>query len=86
MAQTTQDHVVWACFHRRLGPALVKRVFYSKQHINKKLKHEKKLRHIPRAQMCHLGTGDGGGDVDAAAADGGGGVDAAGTAEVGGMC
>ena len=36
--------------------------------------------------MTHLGTGDGGGNVDAAAADGGGGVDAAGTAEVGGMC
>ena len=68
MAQTTQDHVVWACFHRRFGPALVKRVLYSKQHVNNKLKHEKKkLRHVPRAQMRRLGTGDGGGDMDASA-------------------
>ena len=44
MAQTTQAHVIWACFHRRLGLALVKKVFYSKQHVNKKLKHEKKIK------------------------------------------
>ena len=65
----------------------MKRVFYSEKYINKKLKHEKKLRHVPRAQMHRLGPGDGGGNMDAAAADGGGGgVDAATAAEVGGMC